>query len=646
MLIISWYITEAAVYEAHAIELTRLMFAVQNVDGGWPSYRGQSSTLMGTILVYIALRLLGFPASEPRMTKAREHLLDLGGPVYLPGWAKLWLAMLGLYGWEGTDPYPAEAWLLPDWVPISPWKWFIIPRQVYLSMSYLSSTRFTMATTPLLDQIRTEIFTEPYDSVNFAAYRDKAKNSSREQRKNWPLFLVNWILLNIWVPWLRPNSLAERAKHTVWEIIEESDQITHSGGSVSVDCFLNMIAFYSKEGVDSKRVRRIQEASREFLWMSSQGLQSMSIHGGHTWETSFVLQAYAEAGLYDDPEFRTAADRAYGYLVKQQYTEDLGENSQTHWFSRLGGWPFSARYHGLVCSDCTGEAFRAIMMIEENRNVVRVTNERHLQLGVDNLIMNQNATGGYSSFEPTRASQMIESLNSTEAFGRVLIEYDYIECTSSCITALSLYRRRNPAYRQRDVSEAIQRGVQYILDNQGPDGSWLAYWGIAYTYGAFFALEALAHAGLNYQNSDAVRRGCDFIVKHRRPDGGWGETVDVSSCHVSPLVWRDGRNANACQSILTGTYTQANESDTTQTAWVALALMHGSYPDQDLIRGAIRFIINQQREDGEWKQGRPTGSGIVTWYAETDSDLSHNLLTSLLARSRITAIFTRFLSGR
>lgn len=110
MLIISWYITQACIEEAHAIELVNFILAAQNADGGWATYGGQDTTLMGTILVYVALRLMGLSAENEQLIKARRCLLDMGGAVYLPGWAKFWLALLGLYKWEGTDPYPVEMW--------------------------------------------------------------------------------------------------------------------------------------------------------------------------------------------------------------------------------------------------------------------------------------------------------------------------------------------------------------------------------------------------------------------------------------------------------------------------------------------------------------------------------------------------------
>ncbi|RAQ52866.1 lanosterol synthase [Aspergillus flavus] len=121
MLIMSWYITGAEIDEAYAIELANYLFTIQDpTDGGFPTHIGGKTTLMGTMLIYVALRLMGIPSDEKHLIKARACFLEMGGAVYLPSWAKFWLSLLGLYGWEGTDPYPVELWydfVLPLFLP-------------------------------------------------------------------------------------------------------------------------------------------------------------------------------------------------------------------------------------------------------------------------------------------------------------------------------------------------------------------------------------------------------------------------------------------------------------------------------------------------------------------------------------------------
>ncbi|KAF9888287.1 hypothetical protein FE257_008857 [Aspergillus nanangensis] len=591
MMVIAWYITGAEIDEAYVIELIRFIFDYQNPeDGGWPTYLQEETSLMGTTLVYIALRLMGVPADDEHLCKARSYYLRSGGAVYLPCWAKFWLALLGLYDWEGTDPYPVEMWLLPEWLPLSPWKWFIIPRQVYLAMCYLSSRRFTLPTNDLLDEIRAELFPGDFASVNFSAFEGVVLASKRHQAKSWILQTLNWTLKTVWSPWICPTKLVEKGQQRAWEILQYSENATTSTGIVSLDGWLNMIAFYCAEGPDSPGLKRMQETSLEYLWMGSSGMQTMSIHGGHMWDTSFALQTLVYTGLANHPDFRSNALLAYEFLIKQQLVEEWKDCSSCHYPSRRGAWSFTARYHGIPCSDCTAEALKAILLVEQETSQ-RQLSEENLHLAVDNLLFIQNASGGYSSFEPIGAGEWLEHLNGTEMFGQVMTEHDYVECTSSCITALDLFRARNSEYRSEEVDTAIERGVKFVENSQKEDGSWIASWGITFTYGAFFAMEALHCGGRTYENSAVVRAGCRFLLAMQESDGGWGETLD---------------------SRISGSYVRASKSHTVQTAWSCLALMYAGYPDTEPIKRGLRLIMSRQKPNGEWEQEYSVGCGIIT----------------------------------
>ncbi|PYH65914.1 lanosterol synthase [Aspergillus vadensis CBS 113365] len=607
MLVITWYITGAQIDEAYVIELIRFMFKCQNTDnGGWPTYLEEDPSPMGTTLVYIALRLMGVPADDKRLRKAREFYLSHGGAVYLPGWAKFWLALLGLYDWAGTDPYPVEMWLLPDWVPVNPWNWFVIPRMVYLPMCYLSSKRFTVPTNDLLDEIRRELFPENFSSVDFAKYEGVVRPSKRHQHKSWIMHILNWLLTNVWGPLLCPRSLKEKAEKQAWEILQHVEQSSNSTGMISVDAWLNMIAFYCTEGPNSPALKRMQEASLEYLWMGAEGMKSMSIHGGHAWETSFALQTLVYTGLASDRNFQSNALQAYDYLIRQQLVEEWDDPPSCRRPSRLGAWSFTTRYHGGPCSDCTAEALKAILMVEGELGLRRMS-EKNLFLAVDNLLMIQNASGGYSSFEPIAAGAWLEYFNGTEMFGQVMTEHDYVECTGSCVTTLALFRARNGEYRRKEVDTAIERGVRYVENSQRYDGGWMASWGVTFTYGAFFAMEALYCGGRTYENSSVARAGCHFLLNRQEFDGGWGETID---------------------SRLLGTYTRAPKSHTTQTAWSCLALMYAEYPDPEPIRRGIQLIMRRQKPNGEWEQEYPVGSGVVTCHIQY-----HNYIYSFPIRA-------------
>ena len=86
-------------------------------DGGWGLHIEGESSVFGTAMNYVALRLVGVDAEDPVMVKARGTLHKLGGALYGPHWSKFWLAVLGIVDWDLVNPVPAEVWLLPTGCP-------------------------------------------------------------------------------------------------------------------------------------------------------------------------------------------------------------------------------------------------------------------------------------------------------------------------------------------------------------------------------------------------------------------------------------------------------------------------------------------------------------------------------------------------
>ena len=109
-LIITWYVTETPIPEPFSIEIKNYLYARQNEDGGWGLHIEGESIVFGTAMNYVACRLLGAGAEEPRMVKARGQLHKMGGAVNGPHWAKFWLSVLGCMEWEIVNPVPPDLW--------------------------------------------------------------------------------------------------------------------------------------------------------------------------------------------------------------------------------------------------------------------------------------------------------------------------------------------------------------------------------------------------------------------------------------------------------------------------------------------------------------------------------------------------------
>ena len=110
-LVITWHVTHTPVPLSHSMEIKRYLFARQNAeDGGWGLHIEGQSTVFGTAMNYVVLRLLGVSGEDKRMIQARGTLHKLGGAVNGPHWAKFWLSILGVMQWDTVTPVPPELW--------------------------------------------------------------------------------------------------------------------------------------------------------------------------------------------------------------------------------------------------------------------------------------------------------------------------------------------------------------------------------------------------------------------------------------------------------------------------------------------------------------------------------------------------------
>jgi squalene-hopene/tetraprenyl-beta-curcumene cyclase len=91
------------------------ILSLQLPDGGWNIYYGGPPEVNATIKAYLALKLAGLPVTDPRMLRAREVALNLGGVPRMNTFSKLYLALLGLFPWDYVPTIPCEVILIGKW---------------------------------------------------------------------------------------------------------------------------------------------------------------------------------------------------------------------------------------------------------------------------------------------------------------------------------------------------------------------------------------------------------------------------------------------------------------------------------------------------------------------------------------------------
>ncbi|KAH8886215.1 terpene synthase [Thozetella sp. PMI_491] len=589
-LVISWYVTETPVPAQIATELRRyLVKQAHLVDGGWGLHTTGESTVCATVLNYCALRLLGVSPEDPVLAKARDFIHQHGGAVQSSIWAKFWLAVLGVLDWDIVNPIPPEIWLLPDWMPVAPWRLFAYIRHPLQPMSYLYSKRLSYKG-KLVQALRGEVLTQHSNQPSAGGYWKRHRNTvaeiDRKNSRSAVLDCVNWLFVNIWNPYLRTNSVKQMAESRVSQLIDMEDKNTDYLGVAAVEAPISTIVCYYRDGADSISFKKHIQRLQEYLWMTPDGMSVTPTNGSQCWDTAFLIQTVYHCGFEQDKRWRDMLFKAYSFLERQQIQEDAISSEMCYRQPRKGGWAFSNKYQGYVVSDCVAEALKAVILLSKKAQFPDIFGDRRIFDAVDLMLLYQNAGGGVSAFEAKSGGGFLELFNLSEIFRNVMVEHDYTECTSSCVTALCLFREYWPEYRKDDIQNFITAGNSWIKKSQRVDGSWYGNWGICFTYGTMFALESLASVGERYDTSESCKRACGFLISKQREDGGWSESFKAYE-------------AEEYQEDPSG-------SLVVQTAWALIGLMAAQYPELEPLKRGIAFLASRQQGNGEWfHEGSP-----------------------------------------
>lgn len=553
------------------------------VDGGWGLHSIDKSTCFGTTMNYLCLRLLGLPPTHPVCVKARKTLLRLGGATNNPHWGKAWLAVLNLYSWDGVNPAPPETYLTPSWLPLNPGNWWVHTRAIYLPMGYIAANRIQCKLDGLLTALRSEIYTKPYDSIDFSKHRNTISGIDLYYPHTKILDIANSILSKY--EKYRPNWVLKYVSNYIYKLLVKDYKNTEWLSIAPVSFAFSMIATHYHEGPNSQNFTKLFERANDVLFHGPQGMCVMGTNGVQVWDAAFMVQYFYMAGLASIPKYHQMIERAYLFLVRSQFTEDCEPGSYRD--KRKGGWPFSTKEQGYTVSDCTAEALKAIIMVKNDINFATIhylISDENLYDAVEVLLNLQNTGdfefGSFSTYEKIRTTPLLELFNPAEVFNNIMVEYPYVECTDSSVLGLTFFALNYPDHQSDRIRFAIDNAINYIIKAQNDDGSWYGCWGVCYTYASMFALEAFNAIGKTYRDCPSAKRGCDFLVSKQLSDGGWSESMKSCETH---------------------TYVNGTTSYVVQTAWALIGLLLAEYPDQKVIARGIKLLMDRQLPTGEWK---------------------------------------------
>ncbi|MFI0263654.1 squalene--hopene cyclase [Streptomyces sp. NPDC017056] len=529
----------------------------QSADGSWPLVFDGPGHLGTTVQAYVALRLAGHRPDEEHMLRSAAWVREQGGVTEVQLEPRVWLAMLGLYSWDGLPEVPPEIIALPKWAPLNIYSFGFVMRQALVSLSIISAHRFVRPVPFGID----ELFT-PSDGTDTG--RTPAPAISWEgvfQRVNTLLRAGRRII---------PGPVRRAAVNAGAGWLLERQEADGSWGACTPITTWVMLALHLNGFPPGHPVLK---AAFGFLddcasWPENDVRRLQTVHSP-VWDTCLSTTALRDAGL---PAGHPALVKAADWLLTQQ-ADRPGDWAVRRPHLAPGGWSFQFHNQNYPDLDDTSEVVLALLRVdhpEQARLDDAVRRAVRWSVGM------QSGNGGWAAFDADNTSTLPGKLPFFD-FGEYCTDPPTPDVTAHMVEMLAaLGRQRDPATR---------RAVRWLLGQQEDSGAWSGRWGVNHVYGTGCVLQALAAAGTPGDHP-AVRRAVTWLTSVQNDDGGWGEDWES---YADPALLGRG------------------PSTPSQTAWALLGLLAVGERDSDAVRSGVRRLTGQQTDDGTWEEPHFTG---------------------------------------
>jgi squalene-hopene/tetraprenyl-beta-curcumene cyclase len=525
-------------------------------DGGFSIYENGPADVSATVKAYFALKVAGVPMDDPRMERARERVLALGGIQKANSYVKINLSLFGLYPRKYCPTVPPEMILLPG-------------KFIYRMSSWTRAIVVPLSIIHSYDPVRPV-------PAGFSLQELFLRQGSFEYRReeeifSWRNFFFAADRLLKFYERHPMRTLRARAIRKCEQWMLERTRYSDGLGAIYPPMMYTVMAL-DLLGYLAGHPDRVEAESQFERLLTDDGEQfyfqpCFSV----VWDTAIAAFALGESGHAPGAALRRCAEWLLSKEVRRK-----GDWSVARPRTEPSGWYFEFANEFYPDIDDTG---MVLLALRHARAANVEAQDAAVRRAVDWLLAMQSSDGGWAAFDVDNNWQPLSYMPFADH--NAMLDPTCPDITGRVLEALcgtGLLACTHPA---------VQKAVAYLLKTQEEDGSWYGRWGVNYIYGTFLALRGLRAAGVNDREAPILRAG-EWLRAIQNADGGWGES---------------------CAGYDSGTFCPA-PSTASQTAWAVLGLIAGGDASSLSVRKGIEYLVDTQREDGSWHEDASTGTGF------------------------------------
>lgn len=548
-------------------KITAYLLSKQTQEGFWTIYYGGPGDLSTTVEAYFALKLAGYPADHPAMAKARAFILGKGGIIKCRVFTKIFLALFGEFAWFGVPSMPIELMLLPNWAYFNMYELSSWSRATIIPLSIVMTERPVRKLPP--EARVQELYVRPPRPTDYTFTKDNGILTWKN------IFIGIDHLLKVYEknPF-RPFKNQGLAAAEAWVI--EHQEVTGDWGGIQPAMLNSVLALHCLGYAnDHPAVAKGLEALANFAIEGDDTLVLQSCISP-VWDTALALKALVDSGVPTD----------HPSLVKStQWLLDREVRKRGDWKIKCpnlepGGWAFEFLNDWYPDVDDSGFVMMAIkdVAVKDTK-----TKEEKIRRGINWCLGMQSKNGGWGAFDKDNTKHLLNKIPFADL--EALIDPPTVDLTGRMLELMGTF-----GYSKTDPAAA--RALQFVKENQEPEGAWWGRWGVNYLYGTWSVLAGLAAMGEDL-SQPYIKRAINWIKSRQNLDGGWGET---------------------CESYHDPSLAGVGESTPSQTGWALLALMAVGEADSSTVSRGIQYLLDNQNPDGTWDENNYTGTGFPKYF--------------------------------